>query len=47
MARSSWATAVNAWEMFLSVCGFGFLSCFVGGFFEEEAVGGADPRFLT
>ena len=47
MARSSWATAVNAWEMFLSVCGLGFLSCFVGGFFEEPAVGGADPRFLT
>jgi hypothetical protein len=48
MARSSCATAVIAWEMFLSVCGLGFLlSGFVGGFFEEAEVGGTEPRFLT
>lgn len=48
MARSSWATAVIAWEMFLSVCGLGFLlSCFVVCFFEEVVVdGSATPRFL-
>ena len=48
MARSSWATAVIAWEMFLSVCGLGFLfSCFVVCFFDEVVVdGGATPRFL-
>ena len=48
MARSSWATAVIAWEMFLSLCGLGFLfSCFVVCFLAEAAVGGAAPRFLT
>ena len=48
MPRSSWATAVIAWEMFLSVCGLSFLlSCFVVCFFDEVAVGGATPRFLT
>lgn len=48
MALSSWATAVNAWEMFLSVCGLSFLlSCFVACFLEEVVVGGAEPRFLT
>lgn len=48
MACSSWATAVIAWEMFLSVCGLGFLlSGFVAGFFDDVVVGGAEPRFFT
>ena len=48
MARSSCATAVIAWVMFLSVCGLGFLlSGFVVGFLDDVVVGGAEPRFLT
>ena len=48
MPCSSWATAVIAWDMFLSVCGLGFLlSGLVVGFFDDVVVGGAEPRFLT